>query len=584
MTGSHGLDLFGPARLAFNYFLGHVDRRTGRPFMWTYLLTDPPKLAHDAWDTVEELGRYLEALVPLRVMTASDEGRDLELALRDKLVAQQKEDGLIYRPQTSYSAHVADVYDQGSAMLGLAACCLAADDPVCAEAIDRDVATLSELARWDGDDYARFDHVAVQDGRPLARYDGQVLETDNPEAPDAVWLGRLIRPLFQYARTSGREEPLALARALSRDIALRSGGYGEDGSFSRAREGEDAVWTVGHFHSRTNTVAGILRLARHTGDDDLLEWGERVFRWALAHGTRFGWYPEFIGRRDIETEGCETCGVVDMLDAAIALAKSGRDDCWEIADRIWRNQVLENQLRDISWVRSTRTLPDTETESFDGVPERARGGFAGWSGPNDLISDFRDPYFSALDPTQDHRRSLMGCCASSGAKGLYLAWHEALTSTEGGVSVNLPVSRDSDKATVRCREPNEGRLEITMKHPGNLTVRVPGGPDRADVTVERDGTPVDVSWRGDFVELAGLDAGARVVVRYPLEEHTETVTVGGRDFTTPVDYRVTWRGNTVIAVDPPGRHCPLYRRETDARNAPAAEPPVGPVPPNEFDY
>ena len=225
--------------------------------------------------------------------------------------------------------------------------------------------------------HARFVHVGVENGKALAVYQGQVVESDNPTAPDAAWFGRLVRPMLQYAIATGQEKPLVFARALARDIAFKSGRFGDDGSFSRALHGEDSVWTSGHFHSRMNTVAGILRLALHTGDKDLLAWAERVFRWAVRHGTDFGWYPEFVGRRNIAVEGCETCGVTDMFDVAATLGRAGREDCWDIADRIWRNQLLETQLRDVSWVSATRTRDDSETESYDHVAEKARGGFAG---------------------------------------------------------------------------------------------------------------------------------------------------------------------------------------------------------------
>ncbi|KPL01708.1 MAG: hypothetical protein AMK75_04120, partial [Planctomycetes bacterium SM23_65] len=342
-------DLIGFAELAFNYFNGHIDRRTGHPFIWTYLLTDPPKMSHEGWDAVEDVGRLLEGLVMLRVMTGSDAGLETEIALRDKLVSlQDPKDGFFYRPKLPYTVPIADIYDQMSALHGLVPRYLADGDPVCQRVIEANLSALARAASWDGTDYARFLHVGVRDGRLLSTYEGEVTESDNPESPDEAWFGRVLRPALQYAIASGKEEPLVLARAVARDIAFRSGRFGEDGSFSRARHGEDSVWTNGHFHSRSDAVASTLRLARHTGDAELMQWGETVFRWALGHGTTFGWYPEFIGRRNVEIEGCETCGVVDMLDAAVTLARAGRADCWEIADRIWRNQILENQLRDIS--------------------------------------------------------------------------------------------------------------------------------------------------------------------------------------------------------------------------------------------
>jgi len=578
------LDVTSAAQLAINYFNGHMDRRSGYPFIWTYLLTDPPKMSHDGWDTVEVVGRFLEGLVPLRVMTGSEAGVETEILCRDALARCQRNDGFIYRPKLSYTVPIADYYDQMSAIQGLVVRFLADRDPVCARVIDANIAALGKAVSWDGNEYARFLHVGVKDGRPLDRYDGEVTENDNPEAPDEAWFGRLIRPALQYAEATGKEEPLVLARAVARDIAFRSGRYGEDGSFSRALFGEDSVWTNGHFHSRANAVAAILRLARVAGDKDLFEWAERVFRWALRHGTSFGWFPEFVGRRDVEVEGAETCGIVDMFDSAVTLARAGRNDCWEVADRIWRNQMLENQLRDVSWVRATSRKPDTAMEVFDQVPQLALGGFAGWAGPNDFISDFEDIYFALLDPSQDHRRSLMGCCSSSGAKGLYLAWHRSVDEGAEVTSVNFTVSRECPSASIRAWETFDGRIEVRLKTDRSLRVRVPGGVKHDQVRIAVDDRPKTPVWEGDFACLKGLRRGQQVTVRYPLVERTEKVTVGGWDFTTPVEYEVTWRGNTVVEIGPHGRHCPLYRRKDAFEKEPKDAPADLACPTNEFEY
>ena len=45
-----------------------------------------------------------------------------------------------------------------------------------------------------------------------------------------------------------------------------------------------------------------------------------------------------------------------------------------------------------------------------------------------------------------------------------------------------------------------------------------------------------------------------ISVSYPLRRTTQNVTVGGKP------YRITWRGDTVIAIDPPGERDQLYQR------------------------
>jgi hypothetical protein len=223
-------------------------------------------------------------------------------------------------------------------------------------------------------------------------------------------------------------------------------------------------------------------------------------------------------------------------------------------------------------------------EAFDRVGERALGGFAGWAGPNDFISDFRDPYFSSLDRSQDHRRSLMGCCSGSGSKGLYLAWHHAAEDDGEALRVNFAVSRECASASIRVFEPAEGRVEVRLKADRSLKVRVPGGVKHDEVRVTCDGRPTTPRWEGEFACLAGLKARPQVTVLYPLVERTETVTVGAWDFTKAVDYKVAWRGNTVVGIDPPGRRCPLYRRTEAIAEGTKVSSSDLPCPANEFEY
>ena len=74
-----------------------------------------------------------------------------------------------------------------------------------------------------------------------------------------------------------------------------------------------------------------------------------------------------------------------MIDDAILLTKTGYSEYWNVVERIARNHLIESQLWNISWIKHEKHKEDTERSSFTSVAERARGGFAGTSAPNDFF-------------------------------------------------------------------------------------------------------------------------------------------------------------------------------------------------------
>ena len=84
------------------------------------------------------------------------------------------------------------------------------------------------------------------------------------------------------------------------------------------------------------------------------------------------------------------------------------------------------------------------------------------------------------------------------------------------------------------------------------------GSDRITVTV--DDQARKVQWKDRYIEIGPVRAGSTVVVEFPIEERQVKETVG------TVDYTYTVKGNTVVAVDPPGEGCPIYQRDQYRQN------------------
>ena len=81
------------------------------------------------------------------------------------------------------------------------------------------------------------------------------------------------------------------------------------------------------------------------------------------------------------------------------------------------------------------------------------------------------------------------------------------------------------------------------------------------VSVCVDGNPTIPEWRGSYLELNGLVKGQEVVFDHPMRQEDGVERVGGTEYT------VSWRGNTVMEITPPGKSMPLYRRRESQKEA-----------------
>lgn len=175
------------------------------------------------------------------------------------------------------------------------------------------------------------------------------------------------------------------------------------------RESDDwETLTAGHSHSRLATIASCLNLGIVEQDSALIAMMKRYYEWFSDNFcSSAGWSPEFLGRYGVENEGRETCTVMDHIRCCLALAQAGHTEYYKKAEKIFRNQLLENQLLDTSLFRQTIERADTELSCFHGVAEMVRGGFAGWAGPNDFQGNCANNDW------------LMNCCGPSGIRAMH---------------------------------------------------------------------------------------------------------------------------------------------------------------------
>jgi hypothetical protein len=186
----------------------------------------------------------------------------------------------------------------------------------------------------------------------------------------------------------------------------------------------------------------------------------------------------------------------------------------------------------------------------DNVCGRTLGGFAGWSRIND-----------AFDPANPR---LFLRSTGAGVRALYSLWHNISRRDEEAVRVNLHFSRDTRRATVTSLIPREGGVDVLMKTPGVLAVRVPPGltEDEISVTVNSQ-RPRHEILRGGYAWMEALQNGDLVAVRWPLSERAMLYEWDGQRYTG------YWRGDTLLRMNPSGHLAPLYTRPLEIAPAPA---------------
>jgi len=524
------------AMLSLNHLTRNLDPKLNyEPYFWTMFDSDPVEARHDFPDFGDITGRYLDALILMRRMTGSETGELEEQKLKELLLSYFSEgDGLNYRPNTAWSKHDALMFDQSSVLSALVTWYIKTKEEKVKHYLERMIEGLWKIAiKKEG--YCFYPYEVYAPTGWDWNYNGGEGATNR--ASDSCYDGgRMILPLVIYFELTGYERALVLAKNLVDGNLYHSTSSSHEGPIFS----EDGSFTYGHFHSRTAVIAGILRYGIATGEKKYAEWAERAYNWTKTQGSSYGWFPV-----NDEEESCETCCLADMLETAIMLAENGRPKYWSDIEIFTRNHLAESQLDDISWVKSRDKRPDTQQSSFDNIPERARGGFAGWSGPNDFFGPSVQPF----------KYRLQNCCSAAGARALFLVWHHIVTKKEKGVFVNMSLDRDTEWVEVKSLRPNKGEVKVKVHNAPTLFLRVPDWADRDQVTLTVDGNKRETDWiDNNYLKLVGLEKNQEATVIYPLTEKEENETIGTKNF------RVEWKGDTVMSITPPGVKVPLYQK------------------------
>lgn len=511
------------ARNNMNYLARMVDRDS-LPY-FNIFWSDPAEAAHDWPDFGDVMARQLQAAVMARHMTGA--GLPIEKIWLEKIVGLLDPDtGLLVRPATGFSERVADYGDQALTLFALVTACLDGGDQGLEDAVQKMCRTLC--------------------GRLGSGFETQ---------------GFAIKSLMTCARRLNSAEALEAAGAIVRKV------FGETQTFAP----NNTFRHGGHMHGNLRTLVGAADYALFVKDPVLYSRVDALYRYVRSTATRFGFLPEVIGRTG-DVVACETCALMDYVGLAVTLACHGHPEYWGDVERLVRNQLAESQLQDGSWLAGNSSKEDTEQFSWRGVGERMAGGYAGWSSPNHILACREDLHWGGPE-LRGKTRAFQNCCGGSGTHAFFIAWKNASLFRDGCLTVNLHMDKLLPQAEIRCFQPYRGLLTVALREACAVRVRIPDFTEAIEVASGADA--VEFKAWGNYIELGPRRAGETIAVRYALPVTGEEAVIGnpgGRKYR----YRVTWKGDTVVRMEPVGNDFKTGYSDFDNREVPVYYGEEGP--------
>ncbi|MBM3492803.1 MAG: hypothetical protein FJX72_00560 [Armatimonadetes bacterium] len=512
------------ARRALNYLDRMVDA-DGLPY-FNVFCEEPAEAAHDWPDFGDVMTRALQGAVMARRMTGrSCVNENLWLATALRYISPGT--GLLTRPATSYCTPGADPGDYALTLYALVTVYDDAPDPALAHVIRRMV-----------------------DAFPGVR-------NENPG-----FMAFVIKSLMAAARCLDLPQAVEYAGECVRFVTERAPIFEDDNTYP----------TGGHMHIFTRGLVGMADYALYVRDPVLFSRVDAVYRYLLGLDPGFGFLPEVVDRQG-DVIACETCALMDYIGLGATLANNGHPEYWSGIERLARNHLVESQAADNAWLRSDPARPDTEQFTWRDIGDRMLGAYAGWSSPTQFLA-CRETLHWGGPELRGRTRAFQNCCGGSGTHALYIAWKNAARFDAGVLTVNMHLDKLLPQAEVRCLQPWRGELTVDLKTDCEVRVRTPDFTSVGDMEVLVGGRPVPASPMGCFVRVADRRAGERIVVRYPVPVRAERVSIGNRATVAPAQshyplmerpglgkrgafrqyrYSVTWKGDTVVRIEPVGR-------------------------------
>lgn len=523
------------ARLALNYLTSMVDEREDWLPYWLVNVNSFPAWArHCRVDDAELVASWYSAIVAVRRILGTDEGREVEEGFKRHLYRHWGEDGLRYHAAYPWTHTIHHSFHEDSYVLaGLNTAIEEGEDTAreLAHGMVRGLRRLVVHRRmrtfWSGD-FPIDEPVYEFPNDVLLKSGGFDLECVTGRGEPAIRNGIMLHALVRHWQLTGDETSLDLATGIANHLIGLSRYFNWRGEF------------FGHVHSATWAAAGLVLLGRLGGVERYVEFGRRIWEYVRSLSSSFGWVPEYAQWHPMSEEHCETCCIKDMIECGLELADAGHEEGWDLVNRYVRNQLDEQQLKDGGFVPVDASgRPDEPGITWRDLDRRVVGGWSGGAEPNSIsLARFR---------------SIAGCCVGTAPQALAMVRRRIVDEADGVVTVNLPIECEAAAASVAIGYPNEGTLTVTARRSGEYRLRVhPFMGERLSLRVNGGDRPL--VWRGQCLKVDGVRAGDTILLSHPIRERIERETVRG------VEFEVAWKGCDVVGLTPGGAPLKLYQR------------------------
>lgn len=553
------LDLQERAALAVNGLTGPTDPLADYDlYFFAWFLGNPPVMQHDA-DSVC-LSKMMESLPLMRMISGSDLNMQVDRRWMEVALHQQGPDGLAYWPAKgrpwailrleselpehalTAEQHMMPVYC-GRLLSAMTLYQLRDGGKLWKESIERLVDGLTGLA-VDKGDYAFFAP------HPLWAEKG-AREDFAAGTARALELRNVALGLVHVYRELGYEPARRLAKKLITYMVDVTGAFDGDGRFAKSVDSD--LGRVAHFHTHSYVLQAVLEYAMVTGESSYFDLVCKGYEYGKSKGNvLLGYFPELVD--SVRLEHSELCEVADMIALALKLTGAGAGDFWDDADRWVRNMFAEGQLTQTDWIyrlhksglEETREVDvppsriDPLFQTTDRVAERNLGAFAGWPKVNDWYVG--------------QGMGIMHCCTGNATRALYYVWDNILTHNNGNLHVNLLLNRASAWADVDSYIPYIGQVDVRVKKPLDLSIRIPEWVNAGEVRCRVGENERQLSFNFRYAMVGAVKPGDVVTMTFPIAERSDVVYVEKEQYT------LTRKGNEVVHIDPPGKYCPLYQR------------------------
>lgn len=539
------------ARLALEHLTGMTDPKLGfLPYGQVLAYATVPFAEHSRQDDAEFAASWFEGISCAREMLGTEEGKDVEDALRAMVLdpaCWDAKTGLRFPKKRAWTGpyDYATISEMAPVLSALNR--MIETNPKDKDAAARAKGLIKGLRALVTEHKARLTPAGeFPVETPVYTFQADVVLRGKGFAPEfstgfadsTMRVSTLIHPIMVHYDLTKDKASLDLALGLANRIVAFSHFFSNKTEFQ------------GEVHSALVAAAGLARVGRVLSLDRYVARAKSLYDFVRRNSSAFGWVPEHLQWQLIADEVCPATNTVDMMTLALELVECSFPEYWDDVHRFWRNHLVQAQFEDTSFVPAVKPLPaDTAQRTYKNIPGRLRGAFCGATNPSFIFLG---------------KRGIVSARASAaGPRGMLWAWRHAIDLNRDLITINFPIDIETPYAKVSVGYPEEGTIRIDLKKDCRINLRVyPWMSTPHEGTVA--GRPAALERREDHIAFPKCKAGTAATFRHDVKTRRILENI------TSLDFFGLWRGPDMVDILPhsTGAGYRLYRQALSA----AADP------------